>query len=233
MKQMKDSVFEALFRQAVIDDYIEEIDSIPPKEKLMEIISFSPEFELRMNKLFIKEQRKDFLKKALSYSKRVAAILVIAITVFFGILLSSPEVRAVVKNTIVEWYDKFTSFIFQSENISTNEMKDWKPEYLPTGYHENTVEKLGKAINIEYIDDQGNTIYLSYRPEINNTSISIDNENHIVESEIINGHEVYIAKATNDDFENGVIWNMEGYTFSIWSKLSVDEILKIMQSLYE
>jgi hypothetical protein len=64
--RVNDEVFEALFRQAVIDDFNEEIDSIPTNEDLAKIYSFSPEFEIRMKKLFIKDRRKSFLN--LKYS---------------------------------------------------------------------------------------------------------------------------------------------------------------------
>lgn len=52
---------------AVIDEYNEEINSIPPKEKLMQTISFSPEFELKMKKLFAYDMRyaKGFSEKSL------------------------------------------------------------------------------------------------------------------------------------------------------------------------
>ncbi len=232
MKKIDDSVFEALFRQAIIDEYNEEIDSIPPKEELIKIITFSAKFELKMKKLFAREKRRGYLKKALTYSKRVAAVFVITTTLIFGILLFSPEVRAAVKNTVVEWYDKFTSFIFQGEASDTNKKMEWQPEYLPTGYYENFVEKLGKSTNIEYADPQGNIVYLSYRPEENDTNISVDNENHEIESGTINGQEAYIVKATSEEFENGVIWSMEGYTLNLWSKLSVDELIKIAQSIH-
>lgn len=232
MKKIDNTVFEALFRQAIIDEYNEEIDLIPPKEELIKTITFSPEFGLKMKKLFAREKRRDYLKKALTYSKRVAAVFVITTTLIFGILLFSPEVRAAVKNTVVEWYDKFTSFIFQGEASDTNKKMEWQPEYLPTGYYENFVEKLGKSTNIEYADPQGNIVYLSYRPEENDTNISVDNESHEIESRIINGQEAYIVKATSEEFENGVIWSMEGYTLSLWSKLSVDELIKIAQSIH-
>lgn len=231
MKKIDDSVFEALFRQAIIDEYNEEIDSIPPKEELIKTVTFSPEFELRMKRLFAREKRKGYYKKALSYSKRVAAVFVITTTIIFGMLLFNPEVRADVKNTVVEWYDKFTSFIFQSEASDTSKINEWRPKYLPTGYYENIVEKLGKSTNIEYVDSQGNIVYLSYRPEGNNTNISVDNENHEIESETINGQEAFIARATSEEFENGVIWSMEGYTLSLWSKLPIDELIKIAQSV--
>lgn len=197
----------------------------------METISFSPEFELKMKKLFVRERRKDFLKKALHYVKRTAAVFVIATTIIFAILLFNPEVRAAVKNTVVEWYDKFTSFIIQGETSHIDEKKEWRPEYLTTGYRENTIEKFGKRTNIEYVNDTGDVIRLSYRPEGNDTNISVDNENHRIEGGAINEHEAYIVKATNDDFESGVIWSIDGYTFNVWSKLPIDELIKIAQSI--
>lgn len=230
-KQMDNSVFEALFRQAVIDDYNKEIDSIPSREKLQEIISFSPEFELRMKKLLLNERRKEHLQKFSNYLKKAAAILVIVTTVTFSILLFSPDVRAAVKNTVIEWYDKFTSFIFQGEKTDTREHKEWRPQYIPAGYLEITVEKIGRATDIEYANDEGNVIHFSYRPEENDTTINVDNENHTIESKIINGYDTFIIKAMKDDIENGIIWSMDGYTFNIWSVLPVDELIKVTQSI--
>lgn len=60
--QMNDLIFEALFHQAVIDNFNEEIDSIPINEQLSKIYSFSPGFEMRMKKLFTKDRRRSFTK---------------------------------------------------------------------------------------------------------------------------------------------------------------------------
>lgn len=229
-RQIDDHVFEALFRQAVIDDYTEEIDSIPSKNELMKRISFSAEFELRMKKLLVREQRKETLAKVTKFVKRAAAVFVVATSIFFSTMLLNYEVRAAVKNTIVEWYDKFTSFIFYGETSDTDKQKEWRPKYLPVGYHEISIETLGKEINIEYINDQGDIILFSYKPE-GNINISIDNKNHTIESNSINGYEAYIAKATKDGFENGVIWSMDKYTLSIWSRHSVEELIKMAQSI--
>ena len=38
IKQMDNKVFEALFHQAVIDEYNEEIDGLPDKKELMKIL---------------------------------------------------------------------------------------------------------------------------------------------------------------------------------------------------
>lgn len=152
--QVDDVVFEALFRQAVIDDFNEEIDSIPTNEQLAKIYSFSPEFELRMKKLFTKDRRKDFIKTISLYSRRVASVLIIVLGLLFGTLLFNAEVRAAVGNVLVEWYEKFTSFTFIGDEI-IDEKKEWSLNYMPEGYIQENYEVLGRITSIEYRNNQG------------------------------------------------------------------------------
>jgi len=63
--QIDDIMFEAILRQAVIDDYADEIDSIPPNEELAVLYPLSSSFELRMKKLFTHERRKGFYRATL------------------------------------------------------------------------------------------------------------------------------------------------------------------------
>jgi hypothetical protein len=221
-----------MFRQAIIDDYNEEIDSIPTNDKLMEKLSFSPEFEIRMNKLFAKERRRELFNRVLFYSKQIAAMFILTLAVVFSLLLINPEVRAAVKSIVIEWRDKFTSIIFQSNKSSNmSDEKEWQFEYLPFGYQEDKIDKFGLITNVEYVNEQDQFIYFSYQPDGVNSNISIDNENHEIESTMINGASGYIAKATDDDYENGIIWTMNGYTFSLWSQLQMDELIKIVESI--
>lgn len=233
VKDINDSVFEALFRQAVIDDYNDEIDTIPPREELSKMITFSCEFEYKMKKLFRREQRKDFIKLIIDNGKKVAVFCLVTATLLFSILLFNPEVRATVGKVIVEWYDKFTSFDFKYDIPDSGDMQDWHPEYLPEGFHDSILEKLGRVTNIEYKNDHGQIIYLSYSSQGNATNISVDNENHTIENGTINGYEAFILKAADNDFENGIIWSMQGYTFNIWSKLPMEELMKVAISVSE
>ena len=95
-KQIDDTLFETLFRQAVIDDYYQEICAQLLQEKHEQVTSLTPEFDLRMKKLLAQEGKKDFIRITLSYSKKVAAAFVIVMAVLFGILLFHTEVRAAV-----------------------------------------------------------------------------------------------------------------------------------------
>lgn len=230
--QVNDVVFEALFLQAVIDGFNEEIDSIPTNEQLAKIHTFSPEFEIRMKKLFIKDRRRSLLKNTILYSKRVASILIIILVLLFGTLLFNTEVRAAVGKVLVEWYEKFTSHTIDYDE-SINEKKDWVLNYLPEGYTLNNHEVLGRITNIEFINSQGDNIRFSYQPEDGITNISVDNENHEINKREIQNNEAYCILAIDDKFDNGLIWNMEGHTFDLWSKIPLDELKKIAESISE
>lgn len=231
-KQVEEAIFEALLRQAVIDKYHAEIEAIPSNEELSQEISFTPEFELRMKKLFAYERRKILINTISMYSKRIASVFILAIAVMFGILFLHPEVRAATNKAIVELYKKFTSIIFIGE-FSEVDRKDWYPMYLPDGYYENSVENLGKVTYIEFINDKGEKIRFSYRAEDSTSNLSIDNEKHIIENIKVNGNVAYSAIALTDEFENGVIWIIDGYKIDIWSRLSITEIKKIAESVSE
>jgi hypothetical protein len=230
--QVDDVVFEALFRQAVIDDFNEEIDSIPTNEQLAKIYSFSPEFELRIKKLFTKDRRKDFIKTISLYSRRVASVLIIVLGLLFGTLLFNAEVRAAVGNVLVEWYEKFTSFTFRDDEI-IDEKKDWTLKYLPEGYIQENYQVLGRITSIEYRNNQGEKIRFTYVPEGSATNISVDNENHQISNYVILGNEAFSITALDDKFDNGLIWNMDGHTFDLWGKVSIDELIKIAESIVE
>lgn len=230
--QVNDVVFEALFRQAVIDDFNEEIDSIPTNEQLANIYTFSPEFEMRMKKLFIKDRRRSLLKDTMLYSRRVASVLIIVLGLLFGTLLFNTEVRAAVGKVLVEWYEKFTSFTFNADKV-IDEKKDWTLNYLPEGYELKNYEVLGRITNIEFTNNQGDKIRFSYRPEEGITNISVDNENHEISSYVILDKEAFSITAVNDKFDNGLIWNMEGHTFDLWGKIPVDELKKVAESISE
>lgn len=230
--QVGDTVFEALFRQAVIDDFNEEIDSIPTNEQLAKIYSFSIEFETRMKKLFTRDHRKNSFKNAMFYSRKVASILIIVLGLLFGTLLFNTEVRAAVGKALVEWYDKFTSFTFTDEGVNA-EKKDWMLNYLPTGYALKNYEVLGRITNIEFTNSQGDKIRFSYRPEESITNISVDNENHEINSYVILDRDAFSVTAINDKFDNGVIWNMEGHTFDLWGKIPMNELKKVAESISE
>jgi len=230
--QANDTIFEALFRQAVIDDLNDEINSIPSNEQLTKLYSYSPEFEIKMEKIFIKDSRKDFAKTVLLYSKRVASIFIIVLGMLFSTLLFNTEVRAAVGKVLVEWYERFTTFTFEDNKV-IGEKKEWTLGYLPEGYVQEDYEVLGRITSIEYRNNQDDKIRFTYTPEGSVKNIAVDNENHEIGSCVILGNEAFSVAALDDKFDNGVIWNMDGHTFDLWGKIPMDELKKVAESILE
>ena len=202
IEKIYDPVFEALFRQAVIDNYTDEINSIPPKEVLAEYIFFSPGFELRMKKLFAHYHRKAVKQAFIKYTKTAALILAISFSFLFALLLTNPDVRATVGNVIVEWFEQFTSITFTSPEtggeIINGEVIELRPYYLPEGYIMYSVERLWNVTSIVFSNDERDKIHFIYRPGYNASNFSIDNEHHIIEQRILGGYEAFISKATDE-----------------------------------
>lgn len=99
-------------------------------------------------------------------------------------------------------------------------------EYLPKGYVQKDYEVLGNVANIEFINNQGDKIKFSYHPEGSITNISVDNENHEIDSCVILDNEAFSIRAVDDTFDNGVIWNLDNHTFTLWGKIPVEELKK-------
>lgn len=228
-KQLDDIVFEALFRQAVIDGFEEEINAIQ-LEAMNNEYTPSPKFKMRIEKLFKADDRKTFIRKFIFYTKKVASILFIALGLIFSMLLFNKKVQATVNKVIIEIYEKFNSIIFRGEQSSFEE-KEWILNYIPEGYILKEHKNLKNITNIKYKNAHGNEIILTYRLEINNTSISVDNENHEMKEIRILNKKAFLMIAKNDSFDNGIMWNMEGYRFELWGSNTIDELEKMAESI--
>ena len=230
---ISEPVFEALFRQAVIDDYIDEIESIPPNEELAKIYSFTPEFELRMQNLFKRIRKKAAIAGIAKHAKRAAAVLLIAATVFFGLLLTQPEVRAAVGNVVVKWFEQFTSITYHSEGAEEHtETREMRPTFLPDGYFESFVINLDNAMLVMFSNDAGDEIRFTYTVGNDiSTAISVSNAHNTIEEYVINGTPALIVTAHDSDEQNGVIFAYDDNVVDIWGRLPIDLLIEIAESV--
>ncbi|WP_026476234.1 DUF4367 domain-containing protein [Alkaliphilus transvaalensis] len=226
-RNSNDVAFEALLRQAVIDNYLEEITSIPSNEELYKIYSFSPEFELKMDKLFSKDKAKDNFKQILYYTKRVAILIMATSTILFSALLFNSDVRASVVRVGVNIYEQFTSIRFN--NATYVNLADFEINigYLPDGYFEYSREELGD-VGIITITNKEKVLYIIYSSNMDNF---VDNENRIFEERIINDDIVFVTTATGKDFDNILIGSIGSLTINIEGEFVADELIKVFKSI--
>ncbi|MCL2627085.1 MAG: DUF4367 domain-containing protein [Oscillospiraceae bacterium] len=224
-EQVNNSVFEALLRQAVIDNFNEQLDSFNIEDYSPEEYTFSPEHEKRMKALFAGDKRKDKLRSITKWSKRVAAFIVITVTILFGSLMFVPEVRAVVFETVIEWFDKFVRFSSDAPDI---EKTNLEPTYIPNGFQEDFRDSNDIATLIVYSNSDGFSIF--YHASLESAQHSVDSDGYVYELKHINGIDYHFFNAFEAEDDNIIIWEAKGYRYNIGSPISIDELLKIALS---
>jgi len=224
--KLDESVFDALFGQAVIDNFNEQLDLLTHDADIEPQLIFSTEHEKRMKLLFAKENRKDKLRKTVKWSKRVAAIFILAISLLFGSLMFVPEVRAVVIGTVVEWFDQFARFTSNSVETSSSSLE---PTQIPEGFSEEFRNANDFSTVIFYSNVNADVIVFESHSVI--SQLSVDNEGHEYYKEYHNGVEYHIVKAIEDGKDNKIIWEYDGRRYLLFSEISIPELLLIAFSV--
>lgn len=226
IKQMSDNAFEALFKQAVIDDFFDELDSLPPAHELSMQYKPSDAHTARMKRLFATEKRRDRGHVVLMWSKRIAAVITIAVTLLFGSLMFVSEVRAAVVDTIIEWRDRFVRFTSTSPDV---EKTNLEPLYIPDGFNEEIRDDTGTVTIIMYINADNEII--TFQSSLSGGSLSVDSEERTYEAISINGVEYHMFVADYDNDENTVLWDNLGQRYFVTSTISMDELMKMALSV--
>jgi len=223
--KLDENVFDALFGQAVIDNFNEQFDLITNDTDIEPQFSFSNEHEKRMKILLTKENRKEKIRKTIKWSKRVAAIFIIAISLLFGSLMLVSEVRAVVIGTVVEWFDQFTRF---SSTAPEAEKTNLEPTYIPDGFREDIRQSEKNITVILYINDNdGVDIY--FESSIITAQLSVDNEGYDYEIKQIDSIDYHIF--TSSEKENIIVCETSIERYLLISSIPIDELLKMALSI--
>jgi len=224
--QVNNNVYEALFRQAVIDNFNQQLDSFTLDDYPEEQYTYSPEHEKRMNALFTKEEREDKLRAAVKWSRRAAAVILIAISVLFGSLILVPEVRAAVIRTVIEWYDQFARFPSAPTDI---EKTNLEPAYIPDGFWEDFRD--GNELTDIIFYTNGDGIDIIFHSSLTSAQTSVNNEGYDYEVRQINGIDYHVFTGVEIGKGNFIVWEADGQRYSIGSLISIDELQKMALSV--
>jgi hypothetical protein len=219
---------EAMLRQAFIEYHRRELAALPPEAELAKLHTFSSGHEVRMKALLAKADRRVFWHKAVRVSRRVAAVVLIAVTLLFGLLLTHPEVQAAVQKVFVEWYDTFTRFAFPDTQVIAPDV-EWQLAYVPEGFEQSFYAYSNGDTEIEYQNLEGEFIRLQVLPTIQ-ASFSVDNENSNYTVKQVDDVEYQVFSASSDEYVSRILWDKDGYAFMLTSTLTTQEIMEIALS---
>ena len=211
--EVNDIVFEALFSQAVIDNFNEELDSYALGTESNEHYKYSSQHENRMRALFLREKRKENIRKAARYSKRIAAVIILTLSILFGSLMFVPEVRAVVFETVIEWFDQFVRFY---SNASVVEKANLEPTFIPDGFWEEHRDGGETMTIVIYINHDG--VRILFESQLVDAQMSVDNEGYEYELKQFDAVEYHIFTAIEGEKRNMIVWEVNEQRYKISSE---------------
>jgi hypothetical protein len=225
-------ISESILKQAVIENHDREMAEIPDNDALAKLYTFSERHEARMKALFAQVQRKETRVKIYKATRRIAAVIILVTAVLFGALLINSDVRAAVRQVIIEWYERYTRFSFSGSGEDVGKTVEWYPSYLPEGFDAaETLNMIGLTV-VTFINGSGETIKFEYglADEI---GISVDNERAVYETITDGVVEYHVFYGKTDEDRSKVIWGNDDYAFLMMSLIDADELIKTAFSVIE
>ena len=186
------------------------IDSLPKEEALSH--NFSKRFQKKMKKLIRQERKSPFIKTFVNYSRKVAIIFLIFISIAFATTMSVEAYRVRFFGVVIEVWEEFTSIIFKDkQNIDDGKLIPVNPTYIPDNFkiieHEiNSYEQF-----IYWQNDNGIEIMFE-QAKITANSIITDTEGIDIEELLIG--EQKIIYFTNKNV-NQIYWNDSNYIYCL------------------
>ena len=227
------TISEALLRQAIIDNFEQEMAEIPSNEELEKTITFSERHNKRMKKLFRRVRMNELMWMTVRVTRKAAAVVAIVVSLVFGALMFNPTVRAAVVDVIIEVFEKYTTFRFTGE--AADRTVDWVVGYLPDGYSKMSENIMNSwtvvTYSNTYTDTDEGIIRLIYYKINSSVSQFSDNEERNFTVSSIGGKTAYLYESTDDTKSNAVIWTYNGYAFDLSSQLDIVELVKVAASV--
>lgn len=201
------------------------IENLPTDEELSKI-TFSETFETKMKKL-LSLQKKSYYKLINTVGKRAVIIILTLIISLTVATFSVKALREAVIEFITETFEKYTKVSTVISESPQNDFVKTAPKYVPNGYVIHQEQEFMTTYQVEYINNENNTI--DYEQTVNfGTTYNTNTENISYEKVSINSLEgiAYV----NDGFST-VIFADKTYFYTLVGKISMEEIVKIAESI--
>ncbi len=227
--ELNENVFEAILKKAFCDYNENFLSSYPDCETLSKMYPLSK----KEKRFFDRTAKEAKYGKSLVrvYLSRAAVVFLCFVTLAVAVMMTSPTVRASVKNVIMQWFEKYTTFTFVSTDSGKKDfesVEDVKIGYIPDGYELAIEDKSPKDFTYIYYFGESDLVIEVFENEA--IKSQLDNERYIYTKMKINGNEAWI---TYDEVNaSGAIVIVDSkITIEIYANLPKEELIQIAENI--
>ena len=246
MGKLENDAKERIFDQLIIYACKKESERIGAELSSLQTSTIdgpSPEFDQKMFKLFEREEKRLRRGSRMSFYSKIAASIIIAITVLSVAFYGADAVRVKFLNTIITMKEDHLQITFQptaedNENdysqISNNKVDAFLPSYIPEGFSIAEAEKSASNHLIILTDANNNRITINQTLISSGTTIGLDNEGATETRVELGGLDITLLEKRNiitGDIDYTLFWQDSGYFFFIISNIDKDELLQMASSM--
>lgn len=224
-KQMNDELFEVILENAFSESFNRELKRYESSATKLSSVKPTQEHKRCAQRAYKMKTRTPL--NGVTVLQKIAVAILIVFSIWNALMLCSPTVQAAVKDTIVEFFDKYISFDF-SKNDDFIIVGTHKIGYIPSGYQltqSKTTEKYEKYIFSNGTGDINLRIMSSSISEV-----GVDSENRMMQPIKIKSYVAYALLHDDSDEPTIVIWGDENRSFLLTAKLNLTELTKIANS---
>jgi len=226
-QNMTEIIFDAMLKEAVIANFRTKMEEVPSEEEILEETSFSDEHNRKMEEIFKQERRQTVARRFYSiksYAKVAIFIISITATLTFAILLTSTEVRAALKNVIINIFERFTNIEYEEPRNQEKEAHRFVLQKIPDGFELTHTEIYGQNSLSFYENHKGEYIIFDVRLP---NSTNFDNEDHKFYEVIYDTIIYYVNEALDDDKFSTIFWTIDGFMFVLQGNVAIETFLEI------
>lgn len=221
-KSVDNAVFDAILRKAFTEAFEREVAEIEAQPAAAEAL---PEKYRRAERKYYNKKMKQS-SGTYAVLRKIAACILICLSVGFAALMAIPTVRASVWDSVVNFYEKYIKFDFNVTSVGEETIGEYTLGYVPDGFvrTDAMVESMRNKYRYENQESYFCIIYYAKNREIN-----YDDENGKVHIVDINGVDGYLIEYLGG--RCSLTWQNNKAVFTMDGDLSVDEMIKIAEKI--
>lgn len=224
-KSVDNAVFDAILRKAFTEAFEREVAEIEAQ----------PSAAGALPEKYRRAERKYYNKKMKQSSgtyavlRKIAACILICLSVGFAALMAIPTVRASVWDSVVNFYEKYIKFDFNVTSVGEETIGDYTLGYVPDGFVRTDVVETALKNVYKYENGQNvfNIVYYYYYPE--DHTIAYDDEKGKIYTIKINGIDGYLVEYLGGTYT--LVWEYNHTVFTVEGNLYSKELLKIAENI--